>query len=159
MRSGIIKTIAFVVIGIFIIWGARVVSKRVETEDVAGIQQTENSKTMEIIKEDLIAGNGAEAKAGDTISVLYKGTLTDGSVFDESAAHGNEPFEFTVGTGGVIKGWDEGLLGMKVGGKRKLTIPPELGYGASGIKDPNTGQYAIPPNATLIFEVELLSIK
>lgn len=102
--------------------------------------------------EDLVVGSGPEAKAGDTVQVHYTGWLTDGTKFDSSLDRG-QPFEFALGTGGVIAGWDEGVAGMKVGGKRRLTIPPELGYGASGAGG------VIPPNATLIFEVELLAIK
>ncbi|KAK4240155.1 hypothetical protein C8A03DRAFT_42281 [Achaetomium macrosporum] len=93
-----------------------------------------------------------ETKRGDSIDVHYKGTLENGSKFDASYDRG-EPLNFTVGAGQVIKGWDEGLLGMKVGEKRKLTISPELGYGARGAGG------VIPPNATLIFETELVAIK
>jgi FKBP-type peptidyl-prolyl cis-trans isomerase len=103
--------------------------------------------------EDMKVGEGAEVKAGDTVSVHYTGTLTNGTKFDSSLDRG-EPFEFTVGAQQVIQGWDQGLLGMKVGGKRKLTIPPELAYGAT----PPPGSI-IPPNATLVFEIELLEIK
>lgn len=101
---------------------------------------------------DLVVGAGAEAKAGDTVSVNYTGWLTDNTKFDSSLDR-NEPFEFVLGQGQVIQGWDEGVVGMKVGGKRRLVIPPDLGYGAQGAGG------TIPPNATLIFEVELLSIK
>lgn len=101
--------------------------------------------------EDLVVGTGAEAKAGNTVSVHYTGWLTDGTKFDSSLDR-NEPFEFQLGAGMVIPGWDEGVAGMKVGGKRKLTIPPDLGYGASGAGP-------IPANSTLIFEVELLEVK
>jgi len=100
---------------------------------------------------DLKAGTGPEAKAGDTVTVHYTGMLEDGTTFDSSRNH-NQPFSFPLGRGRVIKGWDFGLAGMKVGGQRKLVIPPEEGYGAQG-----AGK-AIPPNATLEFHVELLRI-
>jgi len=97
-------------------------------------------------------GTGAEATSGKTATVHYTGWLTDGTKFDSSKDHG-QPFSFPVGGGRVIKGWDEGVVGMKVGGKRTLTIPPELGYGSRGAGG------VIPPNATLKFEVELLDVK
>jgi len=101
---------------------------------------------------DSVVGKGPEAKAGDTVKVHYAGRLTNGTEFDASKKHGDKPFEFPLGAGRVIKGWDQGVAGMKVGGKRQLTIPPELGYGARG------AGAAIPPNATLIFDVELVEI-
>ena len=100
--------------------------------------------------EDIAVGTGEQAVSGDTVKVHYTGTLEDGTKFDSSVDRG-VPFDFKLGAGMVIKGWDEGVAGMKVGGKRKLVIPPDLAYGPSG-KGP------IPPNSTLIFEVELLSI-
>lgn len=100
--------------------------------------------------EDLAVGGGAEAVAGQTVSVHYTGWLVDGKKFDSSYDHGG-PFSFALGASQVIKGWDEGVAGMKVGGKRKLTIPPELAYGSADV-----GGGLIPPNSTLIFEVELL---
>ena len=101
---------------------------------------------------DIEVGDGAEAAAGQTVVVHYRGTLEDGTQFDASYDRG-KPFSFPLGAGRVIKGWDEGVQGMKVGGKRKLVIPPDLGYGARGAGG------VIPPNATLIFDVELLYIK
>ncbi|MEN9877926.1 MAG: hypothetical protein RLZZ158_965 [Cyanobacteriota bacterium] len=100
---------------------------------------------------DLIIGTGAEAKAGEKVSVNYRGSLTNGKEFDSSYSR-NEAFTFPLGAGRVIRGWDEGVAGMKVGGKRKLVIPPDLAYGERGAGG------AIPPNATLIFEVELLKV-
>lgn len=104
--------------------------------------------------EDVKVGTGKEAKTGDKVKVQYTGTLMNGVKFDSSKDHeGAEPFEFTLGQGQVIKGWDQGVVGMKEGGVRKLTIPADLGYGASG--HPPT----IPGNAGLKFDVELVSVE
>ncbi|TMH40244.1 MAG: FKBP-type peptidyl-prolyl cis-trans isomerase [Betaproteobacteria bacterium] len=102
--------------------------------------------------EDLVVGTGSEAAAGQQVSVHYTGWLMNGNKFDSSKDRGRA-FVFSLGRGEVIRGWDEGVSGMKVGGKRKLTIPPDLGYGARGAGG------AIPPNATLLFEVELLGVR
>ena len=106
---------------------------------------------MSLIIEDLQAGHGAEAEKGKEITVHYTGWLEDGTKFDSSLDR-RQPLTITLGAGQVIQGWDEGFGGMKEGGKRKLTIPPEMGYGARGVGG------VIPPNATLIFEVELLKV-
>ena len=102
--------------------------------------------------EDVTVGDGPEAKAGQTVAVHYVGTLEDGTKFDSSRDRG-QPFRFPLGAGRVIQGWDYGVEGMRVGGVRKLTIPPEEGYGARG-----TPGGPIPPNATLLFEVELIDV-
>lgn len=109
-------------------------------------------KSSKLKIEDLKIGRGVAVKSGDTILIHYRGTLTNGTEFDSSYKR-NEPFETAIGVGRVIEGWDKGVIGMKVGGKRKLTIPPDMGYGSQGAGD------AIPPNSTLIFEVELMGIK
>ena len=104
-----------------------------------------------LIYEEITVGAGAAAASGQRVTVHYTGWLTNGTQFDSSKDR-NDPFEFHLGQGQVIAGWDEGVAGMKVGGARKLTIPPALGYGARGAGG------VIPPNATLVFEVELLAV-
>jgi FKBP-type peptidyl-prolyl cis-trans isomerase len=105
----------------------------------------------QLVIEDLKVGDGAEARAGQQVTVHYVGTLTDGKKFDSSRDRG-KGFGFKLGAGQVIQGWDQGVTGMKIGGLRKLTIPPHLAYGERGFPG------AIPPNSTLVFEVELLAV-
>ena len=104
-----------------------------------------------VVTQEIVIGDGSLAVAGDTITVHYVGTLLDGKVFDSSLDR-NTPFSFTLGIGQVIRGWDEGFSGMRVGGKRLLIVAPDYGYGDQGVG-------AIPPNSTLIFEVELLNVE
>ena len=110
----------------------------------------QNGTVEKLIIDDVMLGGGVEAKIGDTVSVHYVGTLPNGQEFDNSNKRG-EPFEFTLGEGRVIKGWEEGVVGMKVGGKRILVIPSDLAYGDSGYGP-------IPPKATLVFSIELLGV-
>lgn len=136
--------------------GAEMASTAKQTE-VAKVEINKNNdNTMETVSElkieTLVEGSGAEAKTGDMVSVHYTGTLMNGTKFDSSVDRG-VPFEFNLGAGQVIKGWDQGVVGMKVGEKRKLTIPSDLAYGSRG------AGAAIPPNASLIFEVEMIAIK
>ncbi len=121
-----------------------------QTEPTGSIPETTTDSGLKYV--DLVVGTGREAVAGNHATVHYTGWLTNGTKFDSSVDR-RDPFSFPIGSGKVIKGWDEGVAGMKVGGKRKLTIPPQLGYGARGAGG------VIPPNATLVFEVELLEVR
>jgi|TARA_B110000914_G_C15487672_1_gene458912 FKBP-type peptidyl-prolyl cis-trans isomerase FkpA len=119
---------------------------------ITGCSKDEAIVNGELIIEDLAVGEGAEAEKNSIVTVNYTGSLTDGTKFDSSLNPGRTPFRFTIGAGQVISGWDEGVPGMKVGGKRKLTIPPNMGYG-------NQDMGVIPPNSTLIFEIDLLIVE
>jgi FKBP-type peptidyl-prolyl cis-trans isomerase len=154
--------IVFIIIIIIIIGGAYFLWQNNSKASEAALSQSQNSQSqnnasasydiqgmkVEILKE----GTGAAAKAGDKVTVNYTGTLSDGTKFDSSLNPGRTPFQFTLGQNQVIQGWELGVSGMKVGEKRRLTIPPELGYGAQGANG------VIPPNATLTFEIDLLGI-
>jgi FKBP-type peptidyl-prolyl cis-trans isomerase len=120
-------------------------------ESAPATSKSNAGETAGLIIHDEVIGKGPSAKSGDRVTVHYTGWLKDGTKFDSSKDR-NQPFSFSLGAGDVIPGWDQGVAGMKVGGKRKLTIPPNLGYGARGAGG------VIPPNATLLFEVELLKI-
>lgn len=126
-------------------------SNSTTTQATQVTQTTKNMETTTLIIEDEKIGTGNEAKSGDTVTVHYVGTLTDGTIFDASRKRGDTGFTFVLGAGEVIKGWDQGVAGMKVGGKRKLTIPSDLAYGNRAVGG------VIPANATLVFEVELLN--
>lgn len=148
--------VGFILLVMFFIFRQAGSSETSETTPEASMSTattmaTQATTSASLQKEDSIVGTGAEATNGKRVSVHYTGTLTDGTKFDSSKDR-NEPFEFTLGEGRVIAGWEQGVLGMKEGGKRKLTIPPELGYGQQAVGP-------IPPNSTLLFEIELLSVK
>jgi len=123
---------------------------KVDEPQKSGFSPTMTEQKLEMVDE--VVGTGREAKTGDKVKVHYTGTLTNGEKFDSSRDR-NEPFGFTLGKGEVIKGWDQGVVGMKVGGKRKLTIPSDLGYGAQGSPP------KIPGGATLKFDVELIAVE
>jgi len=132
--------------------GLKTEQEEAQIETIEIEEEDENMKVEELLIEDIVVGKGKETVAGAQITVNYAGTLTDGTKFDSSYDR-EEPFVFLFGVGQVIPGWDKGLVGMKVGGKRKLTIPSDLAYGEDGAGG------VIPPNATLIFEVELLDVE
>lgn len=146
---GAILVIAVIIIAVFALEGKPSNDKTVKQ----GAAKVENKTTASGLQiTDVKVGDGAEAKAGNHVTVNYTGTLTDGSKFDSSLDR-NQPFDFNLGAGAVIKGWDEGVVGMKVGGERKLVIPPDLGYGA---QSPSP---KIPANSTLLFDITLLDVK
>lgn len=147
------QDILYAVLGIILFAGVLIFFNQASTSKKATPSPTpQATPTAQVKIEDLIVGTGQEAKSGDTITVAYIGSLSDGTTFDSSYDRG-QGFSTQIGTGQVIEGWDQGIPGMKVGGKRRLTVPPELGYGQTGAGD------KVPPNSTLIFEVELLDVK
>ena len=167
-KAAIIAIIAAVVVAavIIIITNSKVASEpkttaTQPTQTATSSVTTNQTTTMESTTlpdglqiTDLVVGTGTQAMAGDTVSVDYVGTLTNGKQFDSTAAHGGQPFSFVLGAGQVIRGWDEGVVGMRVGGERKLVIPPSLGYGSQSV-----GNGLIPANSTLIFTVKLLAVQ
>ena len=145
--------IGIIVVIIFIGVLSFVFDKRETFSDNIKLTNTTNmTQTTELGIIDEVVGSGTEAKAGDIVTVDYVGSLLNGTVFDASKKHGNQGFSFTLGAGQVIKGWDVGVAGMKVGGKRKLTIPADMAYGNRAVGG------IIPANSTLVFEVELLKV-
>jgi FKBP-type peptidyl-prolyl cis-trans isomerase len=143
--------IGIVVVGFFFIFGQYFVNFYRTGSFMTNTDINTASTTPQVVKQDVVVGTGDEAVAGTKVTVHYTGQFTNGKVFDSSVTRGT-PFTFILGTGQVIKGWDQGIEGMKVGGKRVLVVPPELGYG--------TGDYGpIPANSTLVFQVELLKVE
>ncbi len=161
-QTGIAVALALVVIAMFFIFpglspfgapsspgGTSATTTNTQTSSTTMPNETVNQLQIT----DEVVGTGAVAAAGDTVTVNYVGSLTDGTVFDASANHGTTGFTFTLGAGQVIKGWDEGIVGMKVGGTRKLVIPAALAYGNQAVGN------VIPANSTLVFTVELLKVQ
>ncbi len=120
--------------------------------------QATTTPPLQVQAQELTVGTGTEAIPGSVVSVLYIGKLTDGTTFDSSAAHGNTPLTFALGTQGLIPGFQIGINGMKVGGERLLAIPPDFAYGTQDVKDPTSGKVVIPANSTLIFDIKLLKV-
>lgn len=147
----VILVIGILALGIASLFIFRITDSFLPAQKPAPTKIMDTTSVKELKIEDIKVGNGKEVKSGDNIVINYLGTLPDGTKFDSSYDRG-EPFETQIGTGQVIKGWDLGVVGMKVGGKRKLTIPPSLGYGQQAVG-------AIPANSTLIFEVELVDVR
>lgn len=148
LKTGVAVVLSLVVLAIFFIFSNPFFSQSItqtQTQAAAGT----NTVAAQLISQDEKVGTGTAAKVGDTLTVNYTGKLQDGTVFDSSI--GKNPISFVLGAGKVIPGWDQGLQGMQIGGKRLLVIPPDLAYGADGYGP-------IPANATLIFEVDLLAI-
>ena len=161
-QTGIAVALALAVIVFFFMFnGMAIFAPSAPSNEAAAITTQTEQTTMptdttpvtQLMIQDEIVGTGAAAVAGDSVTVNYVGSLTNGTVFDASANHGTTGFTFTLGAGQVIKGWDEGLVGMKAGGKRKLIIPASLAYGNQSPAP------SIPPNSALLFEVELLKVQ
>ena len=161
-HTGIATALALVVVIMFFIlpglspFGQPAAVGESQTLPTASQDQTATTTPTDITQlmmKDEIVGTGAVAVAGDTVTVNYVGALINGTIFDASANHGTTGFTFTLGAGQVIKGWDEGIVGMKEGGKRTLLIPADLAYGAQAVGD------IIPANSALVFEVELLKVQ
>jgi FKBP-type peptidyl-prolyl cis-trans isomerase len=163
-KTGIITLIIFLIAGLggigYLFMNPKVAQSQLETKTTSSTATPNPASAAptkqgvdvkELVSEDVKVGEGKEVKSGDTISINYKGTLLDGTEFDSSYKR-NQPFETKIGVGQVIKGWDQGIIGLKEGGKRKLTIPSALAYGPSA-------KPTIPANSALVFEVELMKIK
>lgn len=155
------KTIAiWVIVIIVVIVGGWFVYEHMSMPAQSSTNSTTSTSTStpQVQAQDVTVGTGTEAMPGDVVSVLYVGKLSDGTVFDSSAAHGNQPLSFTLGQQGLIAGFQIGVNGMKVGGERVMSIPPGLGYGAQAVTDAS-GTVIIPANSTLLFDVKLVGVK
>lgn len=157
------KTITTLVILIIVIIGGvyaymQYGSSLFPTMQATNDQENQQPATPQVAGQDAVVGTGPEATPGSVVSVLYVGMLEDGTVFDSSANNNNQPLVFTLGAQGIIPGFQIGVNGMKEGGERRLSIPPELGYGTQEIKDPN-GTVIIPANSTLVFDIKLVKVE
>jgi len=152
--------ITWVIVLLVVIIGGYVAYKSLGAKPAqnASGQQAGTATSTQVQAQEVAVGTGVQAKPGDTVSVLYVGQLQDGTVFDSSAAHGNQPLVFVLGAQGLIPGFQIGVNGMKEGGERLLAIPPSLGYGDQDVKDAD-GKVIIPANSTIIFDVKLVKVQ
>jgi FKBP-type peptidyl-prolyl cis-trans isomerase len=150
-RNMIIAGVAIVVVAIGLLV---YMTKKAPAAGPAG----SDASSTQVQAQEVAIGTGAEAKPGDTVSVLYVGQLQDGTVFDSSAAHDNQPLTFVLGAQGLIPGFQIGVNGMKEGGERLMAIPPSLGYGSEDFKD-SSGKVIIPGNSTIVFDVKLVKVQ
>jgi len=149
-----VGVLVVLIIGILVIYKS--MNSTAAQSDTIG--QAATATSTQVQAQEVSVGTGDEAKPGDKVSVLYVGQLSDGTVFDSSAAHGNEPLVFVLGEQGLIAGFQIGVNGMKVGGERLLAIPPSLGYGDQEVKDAS-GKVIIPANSTIVFDVKLVKVE
>lgn len=148
-----------IIIGGYFIYKSTMAQPAAANNNQQGQQTTgTTASSTQVQAQEVSIGTGAEAKPGDTVSVLYVGQLSDGTVFDSSAAHNNEPLTFVLGAQGLIPGFQIGVNGMKEGGERLLAIPAELGYGSQEVKDAS-GKVIIPANSTIVFDVKLVKVQ
>jgi len=154
MVIGVVVIIVLLVGGYFVYKSMGASAAPAPTQQTAS---TTPAQATQVQGQDVKVGTGAEAKPGDTVSVLYVGKFPDGTEFDSSAAHGNQPLTFVLGSQGLIPGFQIGVNGMKVGGERLLAIPPSLGYGGEDVKDAS-GKIIIPANSTLVFDIQLVKV-
>ncbi len=163
MNTNTKNTVIWIVVVLIVIIGAYFIYKSTTKAPVAATPSTATTTATaidpnQVQAQEVTAGTGAQAKPGDTVSVLYVGQLQDGTVFDSSAAHNNQPLTFVLGAQGLIPGFQIGVNGMKEGGERLLAIPPALGYGTTSVKDAN-GKEIIPAGSTIVFDVKLVKIQ
>jgi FKBP-type peptidyl-prolyl cis-trans isomerase FkpA len=152
-----IAVVAVLIIGGYFVYTSMNSSGDAQAAAAAGADAQQAAPTDQVQAQEVSVGTGAEAVPGATVSVLYVGQLQDGTVFDSSAAHGNEPLTFVLGADGMIPGFQIGVNGMREGGERLMAIPAALGYGAQEVKDAN-GKVIIPANSTIVFDVKLVKV-
>lgn len=158
MVIGIVVLIIIAVGGYFLMNGSGSAQSGTDAQSQTSAAAGTATSTQQVQAQEVTVGSGAQAAPGTSVSVLYVGKLQDGTVFDSSEAHGNQPLTFTLGSQGLIAGFQIGVNGMKEGGERLIAVPPELGYGSQDVKDAN-GKVIIPANSTLVFDIKLVKVE